>query len=75
MRSVAADIAEDTRNPFRASIDAVFPFKLSNGQILCHAADHLVITALYINLMEQTFVPAVLSNALYNQGQTQKGNW
>ena len=72
VRSMEDDIDNQTRNPFRLSIDAVFPFTLSRGQMMYHAPGHLVVTALYIHLMKSTFIPAMLAHVAEYIGSDHK---
>ena len=50
------------RNPFLPSFEAVFPYIVFEGKTQYHAPGNVVITALYINLLKHTYIPALLSH-------------
>lgn len=48
-------------DPFKASVDAVFPYGSFENERRLHAPDNIVYTALWTNSMKHVFVPAVLA--------------
>jgi hypothetical protein len=56
------------KNPFQPSADAVFPYTIMNGRTALHTVGNMGITAMYINLMKQQWLPGTLG--LVSETQT-----
>ena len=61
-RSTSGVVDWHMKDPFMPSLDAVFPYGLSDGQMQYHVPGNLVVTTLYINLLKYTYIPAMLAH-------------
>lgn len=50
------------RGPFQPSSDAVFPYIILDGETQYHAPGNIFVTALYVNMLKYTFIPAMLAH-------------